>query len=972
MGERTIMGKTDVSTLTQRIQELEKENARLKAILDKNGIEYKCLEPRTCETNQTEVIPVSTCQFTLQEKVAIFQNLFQGRDDVFAKRWYSGTTQKSGYQPVCKREWNREFCDKRKYKCADCPNRQFAPLTYNDFFNHLAGKDSWGRDVIGLYPIRKDNTCSFLCTDFDDKSCEHGYKNDVLAFVNVCKTWNVPCYIERSRSGNGAHVWIFFDTPVAAFKARKLGNAILTEAMNSDARLSFKSYDRFFPNQDTLPEGGLGNLVALPLQGMARRNGNSVFVDENFNGYADQWNVLSQIQKLSETALDLLLRQHFVPTLGELSKTSEAKPWETPQIDATQTANYPKQIVLTRANMLYIPLASLSAKCVNVFKRIAAFRNPEFYEKQGMRLSTYNIPRIISCSDMTDDYLVLPRGCEDAVCDILTQHDVKITISDRTNHGRNINVTFRGELREEQQKAMEAFAEHNIGTLSATTAFGKTVFAIGMIAKRKVNTLILVHNKALLEQWKERLESFLKIDETIEEPETKRGRKTKSSAIGCLYAGKNMLHGIIDIALIQSCLNDGEVKPFVKDYGLVIVDECHHVSSVSFEQVLRQVTATFVYGLTATPIRKDGHQPIIFMQCGKIRFTSDAKSQMENQGFKRLLIPRFTSFRSITSDRKTYVQITQELSEDKVRNEFVMEDVKAAIQKGRTPLVLTTRTAHVKVLAQMLMPFADHVIQLIGADSAKEKRLALQNLQSIPISESLVIVATGKYVGEGFDYPRLDTLFLTMPIAWKGNVEQYAGRLHREYEGKSEVCIYDYVDIRVPLCDSMYRKRLKGYIKAGYGKNVASPARDKNPEELIYEQSNYEAVFRNDLAKAKHSVVIAVPKVKFKYKPSIMSALANLLHDGVSVVVHVKEEGANETELSNAGMDVVCNKEQSLQCAIIDKSIVWYGSINFFGYNSETNNVMRIANHKIANEMIEILYSATENKANEKSYTLPI
>lgn len=512
---------------------------------------------------------------------------------------------------------------------------------------------------------------------------------------------------------------------------------------------------------------------------------------------------------------------------------------------------------------------------------------------------------------------------------------------------------------------MEAFAGHNVGTLSAATAFGKTVFAIGVIAKRKVNTLILVHNKALLAQWKERLESFLNIDETIEVPETKRGRKKKTSAIGCLYAGKNSLHGIIDIALIQSCLSEGEVKPFVKDYGMVIVDECHHVSSVSFELVLRQVTATFVYGLTATPIRKDGHQPIIFMQCGKIRFTSDAKSQMENQGFKRLLISRFTSFRSIISDRKTYVQITQELSEDKVRNEFVMEDVKAAIQKGRTPLVLTTRTAHVKVLAQMLMPFADHVIQLIGADSAKEKRLALQNLQSIPTSESLVIVATGKYVGEGFDYPRLDTLFLTMPIAWKGNVEQYAGRLHREYEGKSEVCIYDYVDIRVPLCDSMYRKRLKGYARAGYGKNVTSPAPDKKSQELIYEQNNYEAAFRNDLAKAKHSVVIAVPKVKFKYKPSIMSALANLLHNGVSVVVHVKEEGANEIELSNAGMDVVCNKEQTLQCAVIDKAIVWYGNINFFGYNSETNNVMRIADHKIANEMMEILYSATENKANE-------
>jgi len=421
---------------------------------------------------------------------------------------------------------------------------------------------------------------------------------------------------------------------------------------------------------------------------------------------------MAQIQKLSDVGLDTLLRQHTVPTLGTLSKTSESKPWETPQMDATQSENYPKQIVLTRANMLYVPLVNLSAKCVNVFKRIAAFRNPEFYEKQGMRLSTYNIPRIISCSEMTDDYLVLPRGCEDAVCDILTQHNVKIKISDKTNHGRSINVMFRGGLREEQQKAMEAFAGHNIGTLSATTAFGKTVFAIGMIARRKVNTLILVHNKALLEQWKERLEMFLNIDETIEEPETKRGRKKESSVIGCLYAGKNTLHGIIDIALIQSCLSDSEVKPFVKDYGMVIVDECHHVSSVSFEQVLRQATATYVYGLTATPIRKDGHQPIIFMQCGKIRFTSDAKNQMEKQGFKRLLIPRFTSFRSITSDSKTYVQVTQDLSEDKIRNEFIVEDVRIAIQEGRTPIVLTTRTAHVRVLAQMLMPFANHVIQL--------------------------------------------------------------------------------------------------------------------------------------------------------------------------------------------------------------------------------------------------------------------
>ena len=882
------MGLTDITALTSRIQELERENSRLRAILDKNGISYTFKDNNL----QENAVPAPVVTYSLEEKVAIFQGLFQGRSDVFAKRWYSETSKKSGYQPVCEREWNREFCDKRKYKCADCPNRQFAPLSYIHLFNHLAGKDKWGRDVIGLYPIRKDNTCCFLCADFDDKSCEHGYKNDVLAFVNVCKAWKVPCYIERSRSGNGAHVWIFFQTPIPASKARKLGNTILTEAMNKEMRLSFKSYDRFFPNQDTLPEGGLGNLVALPLQGMARRQGNSVFVDEHFNAFSNQWNVLANIQKMPQADIDLLLQKHIVPSLGNLSTTSDTKPWETPDAELIEASDFPKQIVLTRANMLYIPLVGLSARCVNAFKRIAAFRNPEFYERQGMRLSTYNVPRIISCSELSDHYLALPRGCEDAVSDILSSHAVNTSISDKTNHGRSISVTFKGELREEQQMAMDAMIAHRTGTLSATTAFGKTVFAIAMIAKRKVNTLILVHNKALLAQWNERLEQFLEIDEAIDKPHGKRGRKKYSSTIGYLYSGKNTLHGIIDIALIQSCLNEGEAKPFVKQYGMVIVDECHHVSSVSFEQVLRQVTATYVYGLTATPIRKDGHQPIIFMQCGKIRFASKAKDQIVKQTFNRVLVPRFTTYRNITDDTKTYTQLTQALSEDSARNEFIIDDIKSALENGRTPLVLTTRTAHVRTLAQMLQSFADHVVQLVGADSNKEKRLSLQKLQAIPQTESLAIVATGKYIGEGFDYPRLDTLFLTMPIAWKGNIEQYAGRLHREYDGKSEVHIYDYIDFHVPLCDSMYRKRLKGYSAAGYGKSTENTTSEQASKELIYERDNYETPFHDDLLTAKHSVIIAVPKVKFKYKTALITTLTNLLHNGLEIAVHIKEDGS--------------------------------------------------------------------------------
>ena len=303
------------------------------------------------------------------------------------------------------------------------------------------------------------------------------------------------------------------------------------------------------------------------------------------------------------------------------------------------------------------------------------------------------------------------------------------------------------------------------------------------------------------------------------------------------------------------------------------------------------------------------------------------------------------------------------MSEDVTRNEFIIEDVKIAIQKGYTPLILTTRTAHVRTLAEMLTPFVDHVVQLIGADSTKEKRLALQKLQSISPTDSLAIVATGKYVGEGFDYPRLDALFLTMPIAWKGNVEQYAGRLHREYEGKSEVVIYDYVDIHIPLCDSMYRKRLKGYAAAGYGKNAIMKVADNQPQELIYERNNYEKVFRNDLANAKHSVLIAVPKVKFKYRTAMMSTLSDILHNGVDVALRIKEEGANEMELAKAGIDVLYNKEQTLQCAIIDKAIVWYGNINLFDYNTEASNIMRIVDRKIANEMIDILLTEVPDLA---------
>lgn len=473
----------ELSDLTIRIQQLEAENSRLKQLLTDHGIVFEDNKLMVVTVGPIEETPKHP-KLTTPEKIALFRSLFRGREDVFARRWHSMKDGREGYQPVCANEWRPGVCDKRKYNCAVCPNRQLLPLTDKDIYNHLKGDNGFCKDVVGVYAILPDDTCYFICSDFDDKNCEHGYQKDVLAFTSVCKDWGIPYSIERSRSGNGAHVWILFDQPIAAGKARKLGDAILTEAMNRNGRMTFKSYDRFFPNQDHLPEGGFGNLVALPLQGRAVRKGNSVFVDENFKAYPDQLQYLLSIKKIGETEVDALLLSHSnaQEPFGSLSKSSESKPWEAPAPLAITSSELPKAITLVRANMIYIPLKDLPAKVVNHLKRISSFKNPEFFSHLGMHLSTYNIPRIISCAELSDEYLALPRGCEESAIEFFVNHEVKVEIEDKTNHGRSIDVRFNGELRDEQQEAVTEMLKHNTGVLSATTAFGKTVTAIGMIA----------------------------------------------------------------------------------------------------------------------------------------------------------------------------------------------------------------------------------------------------------------------------------------------------------------------------------------------------------------------------------------------------------------------------------------------------------------------------------------------------------
>ena len=472
---------------------------------------------------ESNIASAVSMQSATDDKIALFRSIFQGRQDVVARRWASQTTGKSGYQPICENEWDPYLCDKRTHKCADCPNRKMTPLSNELIYRHLAGKDLAGRDVIGIYPMLEDETCCFLAADFDDDS----FEADVSAYREQCREWDIPVSVERSRSGNGAHAWIFFAEPIQAALARKLGTAILTGAMEKQGTLSFKSYDRLFPNQDFMPSGGFGNLIALPLQGQARRKGNSVFIDDHFKPYEDQWAYLSRIRKMTKDEVLQIAEQHGKHALGDLVKDTEDKPWaESANGIKLSREDFPSAVEIHKANGLYVSTTDFSARAVNALKRLSAFQNPDFYRAQRMRMPVYNKPRIISCYDIIDPYLVIPRGCEEPLVHLLESLGVAYQITDETTQGNPINVSFQGELFEEQQQAADEMLLHDNGVLSATTAFGKTVVASYLIGQKKVSTLVLVQSQALLSQWKKALESFLHFEIEPPSQNPKRGRKT--------------------------------------------------------------------------------------------------------------------------------------------------------------------------------------------------------------------------------------------------------------------------------------------------------------------------------------------------------------------------------------------------------------------------------------------------------------
>ena len=768
--------------------ELEALEARLLALeLEKQSLLERKWQLVAAEQVNDQTMPPIEVPVSTGDKIALFRSFFRGRDDIFAVRWENSQGRR-GYALACENEWRQGICYKPKVKCGDCRHQAFPPLDDRAIYAHLSGKTT-----LGLYPLLRDDHTWLLAVDFDKSD----WQKSVQAFRSVCEEYAVPCLVERSRSGEGAHVWLFFKQPVPAVLARRLGFALLDRAMEQHAGLSFESYDRLFPNQDMLPEAGFGNLIALPLQQGPRQLGNSVFVDRLFEPVDDQWACLAGVRKMELGQIERCLSRLQA---ADTPDRDTQKPWEQGlPVSAVSITGCPSAIEITLANRLYLPVETLPHALLARLKRLASFSNPVFFKTQALRFSTKGIPRFISLAQIEQGYLSVPRGCQDDVLALLTEQQISVTIDDKRMGGKRLRgLQFKGSLRPEQTRAVSALVKHETGVLHAPTAFGKTVTAIGLIHKRKVNTLILVHSRQLLDQWKERLEVFL-----------------EGSDIGVIGGGKKKPSGEIDIATYQSMLDrkTNAVDPRLFDYGQIIVDECHHIAAPRYEALLSEGRAKYLVGITATPHRQDGHQSMIFMLSGPIRYA--VKDDQRHRFEQRVIVRRIHRVPppelSVPESRPHIAGIYRWLALDDERNQLIIGDVTTAVSEGRNPLLLTERREHASLLADRLRERGISCQVLRGAMGVKERNAAMAALDT-----TQVLIATGKYIGEGFDLPRLDTLFLGLPISWKGSLAQYAGRIHRQFVDKDTVLIYDYLDTSMPALVRMFGRREKAYAALGY------------------------------------------------------------------------------------------------------------------------------------------------------------
>ena len=971
----------NLDSLRKLVRDLQDENKRLKIQLEKANIAYESenLFEEKIETNE-EYDPDQgeriLSKYITEDLVNKYFAMFWGRTDVYAKR---GT--KGGYFPQCNHRWKERICPKQrgeKINCEACEHREWTKLEPRKIIEHLLGCREDGADVLGIYPLLPDGTCRFLVFDFDNHekgaektdfaNADEEWHEEVDALRRICESNGITPLVERSRSGRGAHVWIFFKKPVPASLARNFGFLLLDKGSASINLKSFHYYDHMYPSQDVA--SSIGNLIALPLQGQALKSGNSAFVDKNWNAYPDQWDILlNHTEKLSLEDIE----EHMKKWQTELAEKkgivslealqSRPKPWK--KKDGFVKSDVVGKMHIVLGDGIYVDTLNLMPRLQNQIRSMAAFDNPIFYKNKRLGYSNYyNFSAIYMGKDI-DGYIRIPRGLRDNLCTSCKEADIEYEIIDHREKGRPIRVAFNGDLKTQQDLAAQRLLAFDHGVLSAATAFGKTVVCSYLIAERKVNTLILLQSNDLLEQWVDELNKFLIIDEEPPIYKTKSGReKRRNSVIGILHGNKNTLTGIIDGAMIGSIYSKGKFNELINSYGMVLMDECHHCGSNTSIEVMQKVNARYIYGVSATPKRGDHLEKIIFMLLGPIRHSYTAKERAAEQGIGHYVYPRYTRVID-TNKSKTDINGAYALiSTDSARNEMILEDTRTCVKEGRTPVILTRYKEQAKYLYDHLQGDADNVFILYGDNSDKENREVRRRLKEVPKDQSMILVATGQKIGEGFDYPRLDTLMLAAPVSFSSRLEQYIGRLNRDYDGKTEVIVYDYVDSHIRDFDNMYAKRLRTYKRTGF-QLMTNSVLSKQTANAIYDSGNYMDIFERDIVEAQKRILVSSPELT-QDKVERFIYLVKLRQEyGVDVTVITTEPqnlsyGSPEfcqrlmKEMQENGIHVIAKDEVIEHFAIIDDDLVWHGGMNLLGREDAWDNLMRIKSVLVAAELLEI------------------
>ena len=972
----------DKDSLRKIVRMLERENKSLKEKLDKANIPYESINPfeenleKAEDHDPDQGARIINPPFITEKMAVRFFSMFWGREDVYAKRGKKG-----GYFPQCDNRWNSSLCPKQQGKkifCNECEHKKWTKVSARKIIAHLIGNKEDGSDVIGVYPLLPDGKCRFIVFDFDNHekgaeatdfaNIDDEWHKEVDALRKICIINGIKPLVERSRSGRGAHVWIFFKKAIPAGVARNFGFLLLDKGSASINLKSFHYYDRMYPSQDVA--NGIGNLIALPLQGQALKNGNSAFIDENWNAYPNQWDILfNNTEKLSIKEIEQYMGKWREELAENKEKVYDADRYTRPKPWRKKCEFFKEDVVgkihIVLSNGIYIDTLNLMPRIQNQIRSLAAFDNPEFYKNKRLGYSNYyNFSAVYLGKDI-DGYIQIPRGLREKIIEECEKAGIPIDVSDEREIGHPIRVDFKGDLRTQQELAAEKLLSHSDGVLSAATAFGKTVVCSYLIAERKVNTLILLQSKDLLNQWIDELNKFLEIREEPPEYITKTGRKKKrQDVIGVLHGNKNTLTGIIDVAMVGSMYKKGEFNDLVNSYGMVIMDECHHAASKTSIELLQKINAKYVYGVSATPKRGDDLDKIIYMLLGPLRHKFTSLERAQEQGIGHYFIPRYTRVVDNIESKNNINKAYNLISDSKVRNEMIIEDVRSCVNKKQTPVILTRFKDHAKYLYDGLKNMADHVFLLYGDNSDKKNADIRAELKKIPQDETLILIATGQKIGEGFDFPRLDVLMLAAPVSFEGRLEQYVGRLNRDYEGKEAVYVYDYIDSHIRFFDRMYAKRLRTYKKIGF----SIWTEDKQPKQTInaiYDSGNYTEKFERDLVEAEKTIVISSPNISQDKIERFLYLIKERQEEGVKVTVIATDPeeiiyGNSDIcyelirEMEQIGINVITKTEVEERFAVIDDELVWHGGMNLLGKVDVWDNLMRIKSQEVAAELLEM------------------